>query len=173
MCACARVRVIDFSWTSGPRILKFGSNIGYDLYCVREMDWCHLEYTFPTGHFVYWARLFCLKISHWMVNCIQAVWFGATQPGRFLSRYLGFIYHIQPNYRTVHLSFSNLLGQLWLNMYPPILSVHFKKISERLIKWCLCNVSVFVFFSWFSLKKHMLWIFIWIALAVIWRLWHC
>ena len=28
--------VKDFSGTSVPRILKFGTNVGYDLYCVKE-----------------------------------------------------------------------------------------------------------------------------------------
>ena len=28
--------VKDFSGTTGPMILKFGTTVGYDLYCVRE-----------------------------------------------------------------------------------------------------------------------------------------
>ena len=40
--------VKDFSGITGPRILQFGTNIGYDLsYCVRDssllMDWQQQE----------------------------------------------------------------------------------------------------------------------------------
>ena len=39
--------VKDFSGTTVPRILKFGTNIGYDLsYCVRENQHPH-AYHFP------------------------------------------------------------------------------------------------------------------------------
>ena len=30
--------VKDFSGTTAPRILKFGTNVGYDLYCVKEIQ---------------------------------------------------------------------------------------------------------------------------------------
>ena len=30
------IRVKNFSGTTAPRILKFGTNVGYDLYCVKE-----------------------------------------------------------------------------------------------------------------------------------------
>ena len=41
VCWCVRVQtfffVKDFSGTTEPRILKFGTNVGYNLlYCVRE-----------------------------------------------------------------------------------------------------------------------------------------
>ena len=57
-------------------------------------------------------------------------------------------YRIRPYYRTVRLGFPSILGKLWYNKYLPILRVSLrkkKKISERLIKWCLCNVFCFFF----------------------------
>ena len=36
VCVCNFFFVKDFSGTTEPRILKFGTNVGYKLYCVRE-----------------------------------------------------------------------------------------------------------------------------------------
>ena len=42
--------VKDFSGTTGPRILKFGTNVRYDLYCVKENQLAavyHIPYIYP------------------------------------------------------------------------------------------------------------------------------
>ena len=44
MCVCTLFFVEDFSGTTVPRILEFGTNIGYDkLYCVLKNQ-AHLAY---------------------------------------------------------------------------------------------------------------------------------
>ena len=60
MCVCVLTffSVKDFSGTTAPRILEFGTNIGYDmLYCVRENQHSHaynslVQYFSPIKFFV-------------------------------------------------------------------------------------------------------------------------
>ena len=47
----------DFSGTTAPRILKFGTNIGYDLYYVkRESASSHLSFQFICPFFCFSIR---------------------------------------------------------------------------------------------------------------------
>ena len=78
----------------------------------------------------------------WSVVCVLSVLVG---------------YRIRPNYRTVCLGFSKLLGKLALKCFCAYLGYTLKKrISKGLIWWCLC------YFFWLSFEKHMLWVLIWI-----------
>ena len=60
------------------------------------------------------------------------------------------LYHIRPNYHTVHLGFSKILGKLAVKYVPTCTYTKGtlkKKISKELIKRCLCDVfALFTFF---------------------------
>ena len=55
------------------------------------------------------------------------------------------IYRIRPNYRTVRLGFSKLLGTLRYDMYLYLLRIHYKKIRKGLIWWWLCDFFLIFF----------------------------
>ena len=52
----------DFSGTTVPRILKFGTNVGYDLYCVREKACCCLSFSLFV-HFSFSPSKFSVSAS--------------------------------------------------------------------------------------------------------------
>ena len=60
-------------------------------------------------------------------------------------------YRIRPNYRTVRLGFQKYWEtcgkKTWPTYTKSTLKNKKKKISEGLIKWCLCDVFVLFFFS--------------------------
>ena len=63
-------------------------------------------------------------------------------------------YRIQPNYCTVLVGFSKILGKLVVKYEPTYIKGTLKKKdSKRLVKWCLCNVYVVFFFSDFLYKS--------------------
>ena len=72
MCVCLCVNfsfVKDFSGTTVPRILKFGSHIGYDkLYCVLK-DQPHMAYqSLYLSIFLPFQKYFSSKISQQLLD---------------------------------------------------------------------------------------------------------
>ena len=57
------IHVKNFSGTTAPRILKFGTNVGHDLlYCVKEKQHA-AAYTCIIPLFVHFSSFFCLQLA--------------------------------------------------------------------------------------------------------------
>ena len=60
-----KICVKDFSGTTAPRILKFGTNVGYDLlYCVKENQHAAAYHSLYLSIFLSLQANFLLQISH-------------------------------------------------------------------------------------------------------------
>ena len=59
--------VKDFSGTTAPRVLKFGTNVGYDLlYCVKENQHAAAYHSPYLSIFLYLQANFLLQISYFL-----------------------------------------------------------------------------------------------------------
>ena len=67
LCMCVCVNFKDFSGTTVPRILKFGTNVGYDLlYCVKENQPPAAYHTLDLSIFLSLIKIFTSQKS-WLL----------------------------------------------------------------------------------------------------------
>ena len=72
-------------------------------------------------------------------------------------------YRIQPNYRTVRIGFSKMLGKLVVKYVPTYTKGTLLKqlrTHQIMLMRCFCRVFFFFFFFLIFFIKHMLWVLI-------------
>ena len=168
------VCVKDFSGTIAPRILKLGTNVGYDLYCVKENQHAAAYHSLYLSIFLSLQANFLLQISHLLWESESSNFVYTVRVAKFIGTenktaeiYFSFFFLYSISHSNViyigkfvtnisqellHIEFCNLVQMLWI-----ICCFMWK--GTRLLLRILPLISSFFFLSNFQVSNNLISLF--------------